>query len=229
MFRQLPKDAHLACDVIGLPLAVYPWLMGKTMNASVTFALRAVLLGTGLAALTAASAPNGCGGPPVILPSPDAGDPCGVRDIAPLGNAQVQVQSPDGTQYLLNQQDDAGIYQVYVAPTGTDSLRCLTCAQVPGGPAPGTHKLMTEWHPSGNWILVGTEMPGASWPPLICNDACKLGLLRSGVNLNMYAMTTDGAQWFPLVEFDPSQSSQGSGYTGPPSRRTAPTPIGRRS
>jgi hypothetical protein len=183
------------------------------MSSSLSVALRTGWLAAGLVVLTAAYGSPGCLPPP--LPSPDAGDPCAVKGVTLLGQSQIQVSSPDGTQYLANQLDDAGVYQVYLAPTGTQALRCLTCAQVPGGPPVGAHKLMAEWHPSGNWILVGTQMAGASWPPLVCNDTCQLGLLRSGVNLDMYAMNADGTQWFPLVQFDPTQSSQGSGYTGP--------------
>jgi Tol biopolymer transport system component len=150
----------------------------------------------------------------------DAGpsDPaCEVASITSQGVSNGWFFSPDGTQYVLNKQDDAGVYQIYVAETGSSDATCISCAPASGAPSPNVHKLMPVWHPSGEWLMVGAEMPNPNWGLVGLCASCELGLLVSGVNLQMYAVKPDGSQWFQVVPGSswPAMSPPFAGYTGP--------------
>src|SRR5262249_30219168 len=78
---------------------------------------------------------------------------------------------------------------------------------VPGGPKPSAHKLMVVWHPSSRWLFVGGEYEHVR-PPWISPEQ-DLGLVQSGLNLDMYVTNPGGTAWPLLVGF------AGRGYTGP--------------
>jgi Tol biopolymer transport system component len=73
------------------------------------------------------------------------------------------------------------------------------------------------------WITLGVEMDAPNWPPLVCDQKCKDGLLISGINANLWAVKTDGSQWVLLKKWDPAHPELGQGFTGP-----AYTPDGSR-
>jgi len=91
---------------------------------------------------------------------------------APLTNSETEACSPaltrdpnglvvwstNGKQYVVNKQDASGIYQLYVGNAGADAV-CITCSQLPNGPAPNLHIMQPHWHPSGEWIELAGEMP----------------------------------------------------------------------
>jgi hypothetical protein len=149
----------------------------------------------------------------------DGGDPCRVVSITPQGLANGTYLSPDGTQYVMNAQDDAGVFQIYTAPADTHQFTCISCSQLPGGPAPNVPKFMPVWHyPIADWLFIGAEMPNPNWGLVgLCGQSCELGLLVSGLNLNMWAVKPDGSEWFQVAPGPswPTLSPAWTGYTGP--------------
>jgi Tol biopolymer transport system component len=118
--------------------------------------------------------------------------------------------SPNHTQYVVNQQDAAGIFQLYVG-SATAPAVCITCTQHPNGPAPNLHKLQPHWHPSGKWIVLAGEMANFQ-PPILSTPALVLGWLECGLWMNIYMTRPDGSQWYQLSNFLPNQPP--NGFTG---------------
>jgi hypothetical protein len=116
--------------------------------------------------------------------------------------------SPNGKQYLSNKQDAAGIYQIYVGAAGGAAV-CISCAQVPNGPAPSLHKLQPRWHPSGQWIVLAVAL--SEIPPSALSSEI-LGLLQSGIGVNIFAVRPDGSAWYQLSDFGPNLPADG--FTG---------------
>jgi hypothetical protein len=132
----------------------------------------------------------------------------------------LRAWSPDGTEFLANRKDEKGVYQVYKGAPG-QTERCLTCAQVSGGPSPGRNKIMPVWHPSKQWIFLAVERDNYE-KPLVSTQAIVEGLMLSGGFVNMWAMRPDGEAFTKLTDFGGLQKD--SGYTGP-----AFTPDGRQA
>jgi hypothetical protein len=156
-------------------------------------------------------------GPPIPSPSVDAGDPCaivGVTDMGDQGNVNMMDLSPDHSQVVVNKKDSAGVFQVFVGPD-EKNLTCISCTQVPSGPSPSKNKVMTLFTKQPGWITLGVEMDAPNWPPLVCDQSCKDGLLISGINADLWAVKTDGSQWVLLKKWDPMQTQLGQGFTGP--------------
>ena len=133
--------------------------------------------------------------------------PCATT-IAPAPDGIV-AWSPNNKQYLLNKQDASGIYQIYVG-TAAGNAVCVSCTQVPNGPAPSLHKLQPRWHPSGQWIVLAVEIENTQPSALSSQEI--LGLLQSGIGVNIFAMRPDGSAWYQLSDFGPSQPADG--FTG---------------
>jgi Tol biopolymer transport system component len=121
------------------------------------------------------------------------------------------VWSPNRQQYLVNKQDAAGIYQLYVGNAGADAV-CITCTQQPNGPAPNMHKMQPHWHPSGQWIVLAGEMDNFQ-PPLLSTPALILGWLECGLWMNIYMTRPDGSEWYQLSNFGTAQQPA-DGFTG---------------
>jgi hypothetical protein len=122
----------------------------------------------------------------------------------------VAVWSPNGKQYIINQQDAAGVFQVYLG-TATSAPVCISCTQRANGPAPSKNKLQAHWHPSGEWIVLAVEMETYSPPPFSTPQDI-LGWLESGLWVNIWAMRPDGSQWYQLSNF--GQQEPANGFTG---------------
>lgn len=118
--------------------------------------------------------------------------------------------SPDGKQYLANNQDAAGIYQIYVGTAGKAAV-CISCTQQANGPAPSLHKMQPRWHPSGQWIVLAVEMANFQ-PPALASPSEILGWLESGLWVNIFAVRPDGSAWYQLSNF--GQSQPANGFTG---------------
>jgi Tol biopolymer transport system component len=189
-------------NCIFLPKAIHP---GHKVSAYVRLAL-VILLSVMCLPGTSKSAQK----PDAEISGSEPGirrmTPC-VTTIAPAPDGIV-AWSPDNTQYLLNKTDASGIYQIYVG-TAAGNAVCVSCTQVPNGPAPSLHKLEPRWHSSGQWIVLAVEIANQS---SALSPAQILGLLESGIGVNIFAMRPDGSQWYQLSDFGPSQPADG--FTG---------------
>jgi len=81
---------------------------------------------------------------------------------------------------------------------------------------------MPTWHPSGNWLVVGIEEDrhDLTWMP----KSWQLGLLQSGIWLNMWVTTPDGDRWYQITDFKKSREAPSDGFVGTPF-----TPDGRKA
>ena len=122
----------------------------------------------------------------------------------------ILVWSPTGKQYLVNQPDASGIYQIYVGTAG-GNLACISCTQVSTGPAPNLHKMQPRWYPTGDWIVLAVEMSNFQ-PPALATPQLILGWLQSGIWCNIWITKPDGSQWFQLSNFGQQQTADG--FTG---------------
>jgi len=128
------------------------------------------------------------------------------------------IWSPDGTRYILNIQDTAGVYQIYVGYK--DSTLPLTCISIKDttGNCCGIirhwyqrNKMQAHWHPSGKWIICVVER---EWYAELVYTPYPLLLtfLETGWKMDMWATAPDGNHWYQLAD---SISSNGNGVVGP--------------
>jgi Tol biopolymer transport system component len=122
----------------------------------------------------------------------------------------IVVWSPNSKQYLINKQDSAGIFQIYVGNAGSAPV-CISCTQQAHGPAPSLHKLQPRWYPSGQWIVLAVEQANFQ-PPLLATPALILGWLQSGIWVNIFMARPDGSEWYQLSDFGADQAA--NGFTG---------------
>ena len=133
---------------------------------------------------------------------------CKVLQVSANPNPQV-LWSPDGTKYLVNEQDENGIFQIFVGNTKDTSLTCISLNN-PGGlyRAWSTrNKLQIQWHPSGNFIICAVEKEYYN-ELLYVPYSTRLGWLQSGLWMDVWAVTPDGSSWYNLANTD-------HGFTGP--------------
>lgn len=150
---------------------------------------------------------------------------CSVKELKKSVIQGLKAYSPDGKRFVINQEDDKGIAQIYVGAQGANSLTCITCTQQPDGPKPERFKMQPRWHPSGNWLFVAVERDTYSVPPIIGWDRrYREGQLQNGLWTNMYAVSLDGKAWHRLTDFKSDVRGTADGYTGP-----AFTPDGKRA
>jgi hypothetical protein len=162
---------------------------------------------------------------PPRAPGPPAGDPnCNVQSLRKSELQGLRVYSPDERTFLVNKEDERGTAQIYIATSGT-ALKCITCAQQPGGPKPERMKMQPVWHPSGRWIFLAVERDKYSPPPILgLSRKYVEGQLQSGIFTNMYAVSPDGTRWHRLSDFKSGVKGTPDGFTGP-----AFTPDGRQA
>jgi Tol biopolymer transport system component len=126
------------------------------------------------------------------------------------------VESPDGKSYLVNKDDEHGVWQVYVGKTGSTALTCITNTQQPNGPKPDRMKMQAHWHPNGRWIFVAVERDEYTTPPILGqNKDYVKGQLQCGLWTNMYAVSPDGKRWHKLTDFKSGKPGVPDGFTGP--------------
>jgi hypothetical protein len=143
---------------------------------------------------------------------PPASPNCQVKSIQQLpSDFDALALAPGSDTAYFNAPDLTGKYQLYSQKTG-EPRRCMTCIQVSGGPRVDRHKMMTAQHPSGKWIFVGIEEDyhDLMWLP----ESWQIGLLQSGIWLNMWVTNPAGDRWWRLTDF--SASAQANGYVGTP-------------
>ena len=142
---------------------------------------------------------------------PASADPCALNHIRRGLQGGLQALSPDGTRYLLNKDDENGIGQIYVGQRDGGPAVCISCKDQPSGPKANKRKMQPRWHPSGRWIVLAVEQENYERPILATPDIIE-GLLESGIWVDMWAVTPDGASWFKLQDFGPSHPADG--FTG---------------
>ncbi len=150
------------------------------------------------------------------LSAQSGADPCAIKELKRSAVQGLKIYSPDGRSYLVNQEDENQIGQVYVGQADAPNPTCITCDQRIGGPQPQRWKMMPHWHPSGQWIFLAAERDEYSTPPLLgLSRAYVEGQLQSGLWTNMYAVTPDGMRWRQLTDFRSGGQGFADGFTGP--------------
>jgi len=129
------------------------------------------------------------------------------------------IKSPTSNLYLVNRADAKGVFQVYTT-VDTVHFTCLTCTQQAGGPNPAKQHLMVSWHPSGQWIVAGVEQNthDLQWLP----ESYQLGLMQSGIWLNMWITDVAGDHWHQLTNYTPA-NGPARGFVGTPFTRDGKT------
>ncbi len=137
------------------------------------------------------------------------------------------IWSPDSSKFLINKQDTAGVYQIYLGYKGsTKPLICISYKDTTGnccGILRRWHqrnKLQVHWHPSGKWVICVVER---EWYNELTYTPYSLLLtfLECGWKTDMWACTPTGDHWYQL---EPTISAQGNGVVGP-----VFTPDGKRA
>jgi hypothetical protein len=166
-------------------------------------------LAAAFAGLALALSLAGCGKSAPEGPTPPGQrDPCAIKSIQKRDPPLNLFISPDSRKFAENKKDANGVYQVYVGDMANQaSSVCISCAQAQGGPRADAQKMMVVWHPSSRWLFVGGEIPHVR-PPWISAEQ-DLGLMQSGINLDMYVTRPEGGPWYRLTDL------AGSGYVGP--------------
>lgn len=143
---------------------------------------------------------------------------CEIKSLQKKSVQGMEAYSPDGKKYVLNKEDSNGVGQIYLGTVGKSDLKCITCTQLAGGPAPSRYKTQATWHPSGKWIIFSVERDEYTKPPIIGESREFIeGMIRSGLFVNTWAMDAKGEKWFQLTDFkDPKWGETSpNGITGP--------------
>ena len=146
---------------------------------------------------------------PDALPPDDSS--CTVTSIEKLPtNYENFVVHPASGLMVVSQPDANGIYQIY-SGIGEANLRCITCTAITGGPRVDRHKMMLNIHPSGQWITMGIEEDNHDlwWLPV----SWQLGLMQSGVWLNIWITTPTGDRWYQITDYNPA-NGPADGFVG---------------
>lgn len=130
----------------------------------------------------------------------DNSSACDVVSITANPNQPV-AWSPDKTKYLINKQDTAGVFQIYTGNAGSSNLTCISL-NYPWSllrPWSQRNKLQVQWHSSGNFIICAVEKE--FYPELLYAPySLRLGLLQSGVWMDVWAVKPDGSAWYNLKD-----------------------------
>ncbi|HEU4716815.1 MAG TPA: T9SS type A sorting domain-containing protein [Bacteroidia bacterium] len=134
--------------------------------------------------------------------------PCDVISVLPNLNP-APLYSPDSSMYLINKPDTAGVFQVYVGHTGDTAATCISLVN-PWSlwrPWSQRNKMQVQWSPTGNFIICGVEKEFYN-ELLYVPYSIRLGLLESGIWMDIMACTPDGNTWYNLA-------TTIHGFTGP--------------
>lgn len=196
-------------------MIVVPVRLGRAFGLSM--AIVSIVLATQVQCVVppASSPPQ----PPPTSPpgAAPAGDPnCNVQTLKKSEIQGLRVYSPDGSRFLINQEDERHTAQIYIGTSGSSALDCITCTERPGGPKAERFKMQPVWHPSGRWILLAVERDKFSPPPLLgLSRKFVEGQLQSGLFTNMHAVPPDGTEWHRLSDFKSGVRGTPDGFTGP--------------
>jgi Tol biopolymer transport system component len=142
----------------------------------------------------------------------DQNSPCDVVKISHNPNYPI-FWSPDKSKFFISKQDSAGVFQIYVGNAGDTTLTDISSAHINGNCC-GLYrhwslrnKLQVQWHPSGNYIICVVEKE--FYPELLYTPySLRLGLLQSGIWMDVWAVTPNGSNWYNLATTE-------HGVTGP--------------
>lgn len=150
--------------------------------------------------------------PGVTLETAQASGECEVSSITET--TEHFSYSPDGTKYLISKQDEVdGVFQIYVGTTGESELTCISNFDSEGNSGglfrswEERHKVMVQWHPSGEFIICGVEKEFYN-ELLITPYNLRLGWIQSGLWLDIWAVKPDGSAWYNIAPLE-------KGMTGP--------------
>jgi Tol biopolymer transport system component len=143
---------------------------------------------------------------------PNQNSPCDVVQVLHDPNPPVY-WSPDKSKFMVNKQDTAGIFQIYVGNAGDTTLTNISSAHTNGNCCglfrhwKTRNKLQVQWHPSGNYIVCVVEKE--FYPELLYTPySLLLGWLQSGIWMDVWAVTPNGSNWYHLATTE-------HGVTGP--------------
>ncbi|HUP57052.1 MAG TPA: hypothetical protein VM598_06345 [Bdellovibrionota bacterium] len=147
--------------------------------------------------------------PKPVYPTPDPN--CLVDSVTRLPSSyDILATAPGSQTAFFNTRDANDLYQLHrLNPDGTS--QCLTCVQVAGGPRVDRHKVMVTQHPSGKFVFVGVEQDIHEWDYIMPAD-WEIGLIQSGIWIDMWVTTPNGDRWWRLTDF--WASKEATGYTG---------------
>lgn len=147
---------------------------------------------------------------PKDLPTPTL--PCDVVEIS-HNPTQPVLWSSDKTKFLVNKQDASGVFQIFTGKAGETALANISSANTNGNCCglfrgwSARNKMQVQWHPSGNYIICAVEKEFYN-ELLYVPYSTRLGLLQSGIWMDIWAVTPNGNNWYNLA------STEG-GFTGP--------------
>src|ERR1700683_1524788 len=134
--------------------------------------------------------------------------PCKLDTILHDTSAPL-IWSPDGKRYILNKQDTAGVYQIYIGYKDSVSAPiCISLKDTTGNyPLPSCwwwvrhwnsrNKMQVHWDPSGKWVICVVERECYN-ELLYTPYSLLLTLLETGWKMDMWATTPKGDHWYQL-------------------------------
>ncbi len=137
-----------------------------------------------------------------IINTASAQTPCDIVKILHNPNSPV-AWSPDSSKYIVNLQDTAGVFQIYVGNKGDTLLTDISSAYTNGNCCGlfrswnKRNKLQVQWHTSGKYIICAVEKEYYN-ELLYTPYSLLLGWLQSGLWMDIWAVTPDGSHWYDL-------------------------------
>src|SRR5262245_8204493 len=101
-----------------------------------------------------------------------------------------------GGPEFSGRNDHTGTFELWIADPDGRRERCLSCRDVPRGPRLNQHKGAPTWHPSGEWLVAGVEMPIHAAPHAKCHAG-------TGAYVDLWAVSADGRRWVQLTRYAP--------------------------
>ncbi len=159
-----------------------------------------VVVATAAAVLLASCGGGGSSATSNIQSAPDIvrlhGASCAVASqdvLFPMtGGFSVSPTNPDLVVYAI--PDAAGKFQIHTRRLASGVDTCLTCRDIPGGPAANLHKGAPTFLADGASFTFQVESPSNPFPGT-------LGPPGAGWFNNVWIASTDGSEFHPLTDF----------------------------
>jgi Tol biopolymer transport system component len=114
-----------------------------------------------------------------------------------LGGGRLDWEPGGRQRVAMDRRGQDGYYDVYVMPANASEMSCLTCGS---DRVPQLNNGQPAWHPSGLYLIFQAQDPALGILGKLGRAGRRLSNPGAGVHNNVWIMTEDGRQAWPLTQ-----------------------------